>query len=141
MIFFSLFILLGGWLADHVGKRLQMIIATLSLAALAYPLFCSMSSATFWAALFGQMGIIFLFSMYYGPIPATICSMFPTKVRLVGVSIAHNFAMAAFGAYAPTLATYLIKWTDSIVSPALLFVAASLVTFVALWIWREGKEY
>lgn len=141
MICFSLFILLGGWLADHVGKRLQMIIATLSLAALAYPLFYSMSNATFWSALFGQMGIIFLFSMYYGPIPATICSMFPTKVRLVGVSIAHNFAMAAFGAYAPTLATYLIKWTDSLISPALLFVISSLVTFIALWIWKEGKEY
>lgn len=141
MIFFALFILLGGWIADKVGKRLQMLIATLSLAALAYPLFSSMQVATFWSALFGQMGIIFLFSMYYGPIPATICSMFPTKVRLAGVSIAHNFAMAAFGAYAPTLATYLVKWTGNVAIPAVLFIVSSLVTAVALFVWKEGREY
>ena len=141
MIFFALSILLGGWLADRIGKRLQMLIATLSLAAMAYPLFSVMSACTVISAFLGQLGIIFLFSMYYGPIPATICSMFPTKVRLVGVSIAHNFAMAAFGAYAPTLATYLIKWTGNVAIPAVLFVVSSLLTAVALFVWKEGKEY
>jgi MHS family proline/betaine transporter-like MFS transporter len=141
MVFFALFILFGGWLADRVGKRTQMIVATLSLAALAYPLFVTMGNATFVSALLGELGIIFLFSMYYGPIPATICSMFPMKVRLVGVSIAHNFAMAAFGAYAPTLATYLVKWTGNIAIPAVLFLVSSLITAMALFIWMEGREY
>ena len=141
MIFFALSILLGGWLADRIGKRLQMLIATLSLAAMAYPFFSVMSACTVISAFLGQLGIIFLFSMYYGPIPATICSMFPTKVRLVGVSIAHNFAMAAFGAYAPTLATYLIKWTGNVAIPAVLFVISSLLTAIALFIWKEGNEY
>jgi MHS family proline/betaine transporter-like MFS transporter len=142
MIFFALFILLGGWLADRgVGKRVQMLAASLTLAALAYPLFLFIENATFACALLGQLGIIFLFSIYYGPIPAAICSMFPTKVRLAGVSIAHNFAMAAFGAYAPTLATYLIKWTGNIAIPSLLFVVSSLMTAAALFIWKEGKEY
>lgn len=141
MIFFALFILLGGWLADKIGKRTQMIIACISMMALVYPLFISIGSATFVSALLGQLGIIFLFSMYYGPIPATICSMLPTKVRLAGVSIAHNFAMAAFGAYAPTLATYLIKWTGNPAIPAVLFIASAAVTTVALWIWKANKEY
>jgi MHS family proline/betaine transporter-like MFS transporter len=118
-----------------------MIVATLSLAALAYPLFVTMGKATFISALVGELGIIFLFSMYYGPIPATICSMFPMKVRLVGVSIAHNFAMAAFGALAPTGATYLIKWTGNVAIPAVLFLVSSLITAMALFIWREGDEY
>ena len=118
-----------------------MLIATLSLAAMAYPFFTVMGACTVISAFLGQLGIIFLFSMYYGPIPATICSMFPTKVRLVGVSIAHNFAMAAFGAYAPTLATYLIKWTGNVAMPAVLFVISSLLTAIALFIWKEGNEY
>jgi MHS family proline/betaine transporter-like MFS transporter len=92
-------------------------------------------------AFLGELCIIFLFSMYYGPIPATICSMFPTKTRLAGVSIAHNFAMAAFGAYAPTLATYLVKWSGNIAVPGLLFVISSLTTAIALFIWKEGSEY
>ncbi|MDR3187283.1 MAG: MFS transporter [Holosporaceae bacterium] len=142
MIFFALFILLGGWLADRgVGKRMQMLLATLTLAILAYPLFLFMGNATFVCAMFGELGVIFLFSIYYGPIPAAICSMFPTRVRLAGVSIAHNFAMAAFGAYAPTLATYLVKWTEDAAIPSLLFIISSLTTAVALFIWKEGKEY
>ncbi|MDR1561144.1 MAG: MFS transporter [Holosporaceae bacterium] len=141
MFFFALFILFGGWLADRIGKRTQMILSVLSLAALAYPLFTVMEEGTFVGALLGQLGIIFLFSIYYGPIPATICSMFPTKMRLVGVSISHNFAMAAFGAYAPTLATYLIKYTGNIAIPSVLFIASSLITAIALFFWIEGMEY
>lgn len=141
MVFFALSILLGGWLADRVGKRLQMIIACLAMVGLSYPLFSVMGAATFWAALLGQLGIIFIFSIYYGPIPATICSMLPMNVRLAGVSIAHNFAMAAFGAYAPTLATYLIKWTSDPAVPAILFVISAAVTALALFIWKEGREY
>ena len=141
MIVFSLSILLGGWLSDRVGKRTQMIIACLALIGLVYPFFRYMGEATFLSAMLGEMGIIFLFSMYYGPIPATICSMLPTRVRLIGVSIAHNFAMAAFGAYAPTWATCLIKETGDPISPAILFVIASALTIFALIVWREGKEY
>ena len=141
MVVFGLSILLGGWLADRTGKRTQMLIACVSLMALAFPLFHYMGSATFISALLGEMGIIFLFSMYYGPIPATICSMLPTKVRLIGVSIAHNFAMATFGAYAPTLATYLVKWTGDPTMPAILFVISAGLTAVALFIWKEGREY
>lgn len=141
MTVFGLAILLGGWLADRVGKRTQMLIACISLMALVFPLFYYMESATFASALLGEMGIIFLFSIYYGPIPATICSMLPTNVRLIGVSIAHNFAMAAFGAYAPTLATYLIKWTGDPSMPAILFVISAGLTAIALFIWKEGNEY
>lgn len=141
MIVFGLSILFGGWLSDRLGKRAQMLVACAALAALAFPLFHWMESATFWSALFGEMGIIFVFSMYYGPIPATICSMLPTRVRLIGVSIAHNFAMAAFGAYAPTLATYMVKWTGDPAMPAVLFVISSLATALALFLWKEGKEY
>ncbi len=141
MVFFALFILLGGWLSDKIGKRFQMLVATFSMILLAYPLFQPIMKATFMGVLLGQLGIIFLFSMYYGPIPATICSMLPTKVRLAGVSIAHNFAMAAFGAYAPTLATYLIKWTGDPSIPAILFIIAAGITMSALLYWKEHKEY
>ena len=142
MTVFGLSILLGGWLADCLGKRIQMLIACVSLSALAFPFFDYMvESATFVSALLGEMGIIFLFSMYYGSIPATICSMLPTRVRLIGVSIAHNFAMAAFGAYAPTLATYLIKWSGDPTIPAVLFIISAGLTAVALFIWKEDSEY
>jgi MHS family proline/betaine transporter-like MFS transporter len=141
MVLLAMSILLGGWLADRVGKRLQMLVATLSLAALAYPLFAFMGDGAVISAFIGEFCIVFLFSMYYGPIPATICSMFPTQVRLAGVSIAHNFAMAAFGAYAPTLATYLVKWSGNVAIPAVLFVVSSLASALALFLWKEGREY
>ena len=141
MICFALFILLGGWLADRLGKRTQMLIATISMVVLAYPLFLVFNERTFLSALLAEMGIIFIFSMYYGPIPATICSMSPTKVRLLGVSIAHNLAMAAFGAYASNWAVHLIQWTGNISSPAILFAVSAFITAVALAVWKEGKEY
>jgi MHS family proline/betaine transporter-like MFS transporter len=141
MVLLALSILLGGWLADRLGKRKQMLLASLLLAIFAYPMFILMTECTPMSAFLGELGVIFLFSMYYGPIPATICSMFPTKVRLAGVSIAHNFAMAAFGAYAPTWATSLIKSSGNIAAPAILFIGFSIATAIALFIWKEGDEY
>ncbi|MDR1267197.1 MAG: MFS transporter [Holosporales bacterium] len=140
MIFFALSILLGGWLADRLGKRRLMLWACVALAASAYPLFLVFSAGPL-CALFGHLGLIVLFSLYYGPIPATICSIFPTRTRLLGVSLAHNFAMAVFGAYAPTYATYLVKWSGNITTPSLLFVASALTTAVGLYVWEEGKNY
>ena len=141
MTIFAGFILFAGWLSDRIGKRIQMIIACLSMVLLVYPLFNVIGNATFVSALLGQLGIIFLFSMYYGPIPATICSILPTKVRLMGVSLSHNLAMALFGAGTPALATYLIKWTNDPTVPALLFAVAAAVTAAGLFVWKEGKEY
>jgi MHS family proline/betaine transporter-like MFS transporter len=100
-----------------------------------------MEERTFASVFLGELGVIFLFAMYYGPIPATICSMFPTGVRLAGVSIAHNFAMAAFGAYAPSWATSLVHHCGSVTAPARLFVGFSLATALALFLWKEGQEY
>ncbi|MDR1982907.1 MAG: MFS transporter, partial [Holosporaceae bacterium] len=141
MVLLSLSILFGGWLADRVGKRKQMLIASVALAILVYPLFLYMGNRTFASAFIGELCIIFLFAVYYGPIPAAICSIFPTKVRLAGVSIAHNFAMAAFGAYAPTWATGLIKHYGDIAVPSFLFIGFAAATAVALFVWKEGNEY
>ncbi|MDR1031561.1 MAG: MFS transporter [Holosporales bacterium] len=140
MVLFSLSILLGGWLSDRFGKRKQMIVASILLALLVYPLFLVMKIGPI-SAMLSHFGLIFLFSIYYGPIPAAICSVFPVKTRLIGVSVAHNFAMAAFGAYAPTLATYLIKWSGNISIPAVLFVISALLTAAGLYVWEEGKSY
>ncbi|MDR2268518.1 MAG: MFS transporter [Holosporaceae bacterium] len=141
MICFALFLILCGQTADKFGRRRQMLVATIAMILLAYPIFVFISSGVFWKAMFGQLAIIFIFSVYYAPIPAAICSMLPTKVRLAGVSIAHNFAMAAFGAFASSWAMQLIKITGSSTIPALLFVVTATVTAVALYIWHEGEEY
>ena len=140
MIMFSLIILFGGWLSDRVDRRKQMIVASLALAAFAYPVFSLFKMGAAYAML-GHLGLIFLFSIYYGPIPAAICSIFPMKTRFLGISVAHNIAMAVFGAYAPTIATYMIKCSGDVTKPAILFVISSAFTALGLYIWTEGKTY
>lgn len=140
MIMFALIILLGGWLSDRFDRRKQMFIASCALAVFAYPLFSLFKVGPAYAMI-GHLGLIFLFSIYYGPIPAAICSIFPMKTRLLGVSIAHNIAMAVFGAYAPTLATCMIKWSGNVETPAILFIISAAFTALGLYIWKEGKTY
>lgn len=141
MICFAVFLIICGQWADKFGRRRQMLLATITMMILAYPIFIFISSGVFWKAMLGQLAIIFIFSVYYAPIPAAICSMLPTKVRLAGVSIAHNFAMAAFGAFASTWAMQLIKITNSKTIPSLLFILAAGITAIALYAWNEGKKY
>ncbi|MDR2794416.1 MAG: MFS transporter [Holosporaceae bacterium] len=141
MICFAVFLIICGQWADKFGRRRQMLFATITMVILAYPIFIFISSGIIWKAMLGQLAIIFIFSVYYASIPAAICSMLPTKVRLAGVSIAHNFAMAAFGAFASTWAMQLIKITENKTIPSVLFILSAGVTAIALYIWKEGKNY
>ncbi len=139
MPFLAIMILVGGWCADRFGKRTQMITASIFLIAFVWPFFNIMQSGDFLSVIMAEIGIIVLFAIYYGPIPATICSIFPTSVRLLGVSIAHNIAMAVFGGGALMLAPKLIHTTGCVTSPAILFIISSAITAIALYIWKEER--
>jgi metabolite-proton symporter len=137
VIFFGLTIPIAAIIADRIGGRMMLIIATLAIMAFGFA-FAPLFSAHDTAKVFIFLALGFsLTGLTYGPLGSALASLFPTAVRYTGTSLTFNFAGILGASLAPLIATHL----SSIYG--LQFVgyylsAAGLVSLVALLLIKEG---
>ncbi len=81
---------------------------------------------------FSLFAIGILLSSYIAPSVVLICELFPTRVRLSGISLGYNIAVSFFGGLAPLLALSLIRSTGIIIAPAFLIMAAAIISLLTL---------
>lgn len=126
---FAISIPLSAFLADRVGKKTMMLLASTFMVLLAYPLFK-------WAVLgvnyqlLSQAVIAALLGMYLGPLPLVAAHHFSTNVRYSGIGVAINSSACIFGGSAPLICTWLANHS---IAPAYYFIlAASLGLAITL---------
>ena len=108
-----------------------MVTALLFMAA-SYPLFNLFKSGSTALIFCSEAVLCITMGLFFGAIPATLCEIFPTRVRFSGLSISHNLSMAIFGGTAPLCATYLLQSTGDLASPSYLLIGAAIVCIAAL---------
>jgi MFS family permease len=137
-VFFGLMIPVAGRLADRIGGRVMLIIATVLIIAYGFsfkPLFSAHETASvfvFLACGFGLSGLS------YGPLGSALATLFPTAVRYTGTSLTFNFAGILGASLAAPVATWLA------IHYGLAFVGyylstAGLITLIAL-IFIKGEN-
>lgn len=129
---------LMGLLSDRVGRKPVMLVSALGYAVLGYPMF--LLPVTLHSALglvLAQAVSGLLLAMYAGPICAILSELFPTRVRYTALSIGYGFAVTIFGGFAPFIATFLIRFTGSPVSPALYVVFGAAISAVSLLLIKD----
>lgn len=136
MAWFCCSVIIGGCLADKFGREKVMIIASIILACVAYPMFVMFSNKTVMSIAGGHAVLLFFFGIYFAQIPSIISPVFNKNIRFLGVSLSHNIAMAVFGAPAPLLSNYMIKLTGSSVSPAFLLAITSIISMMSIMYYR-----
>jgi len=131
VLFFGLTIPVSAILADRIGGRNMLVIATLALIAFGFtfaPLFGAhdiVSVSVFLALGFSLTGFT------YGPLGSVLASLFPTSVRYTGTSLAFNFAGILGASLAPYLANRL-AFGYGVGFVGLYLSAAGLVSLAAL---------
>lgn len=140
MAFMLLPIYWAARLADRIGRRKVLLGAIVAMLLLAYPAFVLMQTGSFLNIVIGQAILALILGVYLAPMPAVLVEIFPTSVRYTGMSLAYNLC-AILGGFTPSIATWLIKTTGSNMSIMWLLVGAGLLSFAALWgykdRWRE----
>jgi metabolite-proton symporter len=137
-VFFGLMIPVAGSLADRIGGRTMLIIATALIIAYGFG-FRSLFSAHDTAAVFVFLACGFgLSGLSYGPLGSALATLFPTPVRYTGTSLTFNFAGILGASLAAPIATYLA------IHYGLAFVgyylsSAGLITLIAL-IFIKGEN-
>lgn len=141
VVFFGIFTLVSGPLADRFGRRRTLLVVTLAIAVfglLFVPMLGGGSTPTvmFFLALgFTLMGLTF------GPMGAFLPEMFPTNIRYTGSAVAYNVSSILGAALAPIVAVWL--WSSAGGSPfyvGLYLTGSALVTFVSLLLTKETKD-
>ncbi|NUT70793.1 MFS transporter [Pseudarthrobacter sp. C4D7] len=140
VVFFGIFTLVSGPLAEKYGRRKMLLAVTAGIFVFGL-LFVPLFSAGF----VGTMGLLILgFSLMgltFGPMGALLPELFPTNVRYTGSAISYNFSSILGAAVAPFIAVAL--WEAAKGSPVLVGIyltAMAVLTLIALFLTRETKD-
>jgi metabolite-proton symporter len=146
VVFFGIFTLLSGPVADSVGRRrlLLWITAAIAVFGLLFNVFLLPQLDTKFTGALVQAFLVFgfmLMGVTFGPMGALLPELFPTNVRYTGSAISYNVSSILGAALAPIVATAL--WAAAGGSPWLVGVyltGSAVLTFIALWLSKETKD-
>jgi len=139
-IFFGIFTLVAGPLAEKFGRRKTLIFTTVGIIV-----FGGLFVPLFGAGTVGVVALLIigftLMGLTFGPMGSVLPELFPTNVRYTGSAISYNVASILGAALAPTIALALLAVADgSPVFVGLYLSAAAVITLIALFISKETKN-
>ena len=135
-----LFSLLGGWLADRIGRRPLMIYPRLAVALVAVPAFVWVvhdRSATSIILVTVVVSILTNFASA-GSIVG-IPEALPRNVRSAGLSVAYALAVTIFGGSTQWVINKLIDATGDKIAPAYYLAATGLIGALAAFMMPETR--
>jgi MHS family proline/betaine transporter-like MFS transporter len=123
----------AGWLSDRVGRKPLLLIASVGLVLLTYPLFAFLAAQpSLTRLLIIQTVFALLIATYTAVTPAMLAELFPTRVRNTALALSYNIAVAIFGGFGQLIVAWLIIRTGDVLAPAYYVTAASVVGVVAV---------
>ncbi len=126
-----------GALSDKIGRKPQLIIASLGFTVFSVPAIMLVNVDSIWTQLAG-IGILGLFLVIIiSTISATLPALFPTAVRYSGFAIGYNLSTAIFGGTAGAINEGLVASTGNVLVPGFYLAAAGLIGFISVLTFRE----
>lgn len=122
----------GGWISDRIGRRRVLVgIAALAIFT-AYPtLNWLVHNISFANLIVVLLYFSFFFGMYNGIMIATLAESMPPRVRTVGFSLAFSLATAILGGVTPMVSTFIIEKTGNASMPAMWLMFAATYSLLA----------
>ncbi|HWS50826.1 MAG TPA: MFS transporter [Microbacterium sp.] len=146
VVFFGIFTLVSGPLADRIGRRKLLLGVTgaIVLFGLTFNFFLLPQATPALTATMTQIFLIvgfLLMGVTFGPMGAMLPELFPTNVRYSGSAISYNVSSILGAAVAPIIAVAL--WAAADGEPLLVgfyLSAMAVLTFIALIFAPETKD-
>ena len=130
--------LLGGWLADRIGRWPVMVWPQLAALLLTYPIFWWIVETRSAWALLGGFGFLSLVgSIPYSAFYVALTEGLPQNIRGGAFATIYAVAIASFGGTAQLVVTWLIHVSGSSLAPAWYMLFAASVGLIAMTMMRE----
>lgn len=127
-----LFTLLGGWLGDRIGRIRTFQIGYALLFLWAVPMWFLIDSQSIGLFAVAAIGLSVPLGLTYGPQAALFAELFPAKIRYSGISVAYALGAILGGAFAPTIAEWLLARTGQSWSVGVYLAVLSVISFLAI---------
>ena len=145
VVFFGIFTLLSGPIADTIGRRTAADLGhrTHHRLRAAFNLFLLPQADPKFTGALVQAFLIFGFMLMgttFGPMGAVLPELFPTNVRYSGSAIAYNVSSILGAALAPIIAVALWARTVAPWLVGLYLLGAGVLTLIAVMLGKETKD-
>ena len=146
VVFFGIFTLLSGPVADAIGRRrlLLWVTGAIIVFGLTFSVFLLPHTDPKFTGALTQAFLVLGFMLMgatFGPMGALLPELFPTNVRYTGSAISYNVSSILGAAVAPIIALWLWELGDG--NPWLVGIYLSVMgsfTFIALLLSKETKD-
>lgn len=131
--------LFAGKLSDRIGRRPTYLLGYGFQLVWAIPMFLMIGTGNMFFIIFSVLVFTIPIGLSYGPQSAMYSEMFPSRTRLSGVSISYALGAIIGGAFAPTVAQYLVGSTGWIGSVGVYLAILAFVSGVAVLTVKEPR--
>ncbi|MTD56086.1 MFS transporter [Amycolatopsis pithecellobii] len=131
--------IVGGALADRLGRRSIYVVGYLLFAAWAFPFFALVNTAAPLLMCLAVAVLCIAIGLTFGPQAALFAELFPPAFRYSGASLAMAIGSILGGAFAPLIATFLLAETGTVFAVSSYMAAVAIISLVAVLALRERE--
>ncbi|MDD9336133.1 MAG: MFS transporter [Wolbachia sp.] len=131
-IIFGIFAVLFAMLSDKIGRKNVMIPVLITIAFASLPILSLLSHDNYHIVVFSYLLISIPIAASFGIYSSLVCELFPTKVRCISFSLAHNISAGVFGGLSPSICTFLIEKTETKFTAGIYLTICALVSLASM---------
>ena len=138
MVLLLVFLPLGAWLSDRIGRKPVLIVSGMLMTFGTIPLFYLIHTTEPMIIFLGEFGFVLIIGLISGGLVAANVELMPSPVRCTGLAFAYNASIGLFGGTTPFMAAWLISMTGNPIMPAYWVTLGGAVTLLtAIFLIRE----
>ena len=131
--------LIGGILGDVLGRVRTFQIGYVIMILWAVPMWFLMDTRSVGLFFVAAVGLTIALGLSYGPQAALYAEIFPARTRYSGVSLGYALGAILGGAFAPTVAQWIISTTGQSWHVGIYIAALAIVSLIAVSTLRDPK--
>ncbi|GAB2833593.1 MFS transporter [Microbacterium insulae] len=128
---------IAGWLSDIIGRRTTYIIGWILQLAGVFLLFPLVNTGDVALLAVGLCVLTIGLGFTYGPQAALYSELFPASIRFSGVSISYAIGAILGGAFAPTIAQWIVQSTGSTAGVTWYLAGMTVIGLIATLLLRD----
>jgi MFS family permease len=127
----------AGMVSDRIGRKNTYIIGWIAFLATVFLLFPLVNTGNPWLLFLGISLFAIGNGFTYGQQAAYFTELFPASIRYSGVSITYAIGAILGGAFAPTIAAWLVASTGTATSVAFYIAGVMVIAIIATLLLRD----
>ena len=137
LAFITLLLPIGAYFSDRVGRKPALILGCIGMILVGLVFFNIFAGDDLSDKIAIQIAGGITMVIFAGAFAPFMAELFPTKIRMSGISLGNVIGFSVFGGSAPLVASFLISNTGILNSPGYYLSVASVISLISVLTVKE----